>query len=96
MPRAKKGERFGGRAKGTPNKITAEVRSLAQAFGERAVMVLAGIMESEAEPAAARISAAREILDRAYGKAPQPIEGPGLENAADALAAFADYLEARI
>lgn len=30
-------------------------------------------MVDKAQPAAARVSAAKEILDRAYGKSPQPI-----------------------
>jgi hypothetical protein len=65
-----------GRKKGSPNKVTAEVRSLAQQYGEQAVKMLAEMMVN-GESEAARIAAAKEILDRAYGKATQMIEGPG-------------------
>lgn len=70
---AKPGERRGGRKKNTPNKVTADVRALAQEYGPDALAVLASIMNGEQQPAAARVSAAKELLDRAYGKAPQPI-----------------------
>lgn len=75
MPRggAKPGERRGGRQKGTPNKVTADVRELAQKYGPQALEVLSSIMMDEEKPPAARVSAAKEILDRAYGKAPQPV-----------------------
>lgn len=74
MPRGSKpGERRGGRKKGTPNKVTADVRELAQKYGPDAVEALASIFKDEKQPAAARVSAAKEILDRAYGKAPQPV-----------------------
>jgi hypothetical protein len=46
---------------------------MAQKFGPDALEVLSSIMSDEAEPAAARVSAAKEILDRAYGKSPQPL-----------------------
>lgn len=75
---AKPGERRGGRQKGTPNKVTADVRALAQAYGPKALEVLAEIMQSKSQPPAARVSAAKELLDRAYGKAPQPLtDGDG-------------------
>ena len=67
------GRKTGGRTKGTPNKATADVRVLAGQYGEKAIKTLAKIMECEEQPAAARVSAAKEILDRAYGKAPQPL-----------------------
>jgi hypothetical protein len=71
---SKPGERRGGRKAGTPNKATTDVRSLAQQYGSEALAVLASIMLGD-HPAAARVSAAKEILDRGYGKSPQPIEG---------------------
>lgn len=70
---SKPGERRGGRQKGTPNKVTADVRALAGQFGAAAITALSTIMVDKAQPAAARVSAAKEILDRAYGKSPQPI-----------------------
>jgi hypothetical protein len=39
--------------------------------------VLAGIVSQEASPAAARVSAAGILLDRGWGKAPQPHSGEG-------------------
>lgn len=65
--------RTGGRKPGTPNKVTADVRVLAQKFGPKALNTLAKIMDSEKQPASARVSAAKELLDRAYGKSPQPV-----------------------
>ncbi len=72
------GNRGKGRPKGAVNKITADVRVLAQEYGAKAIASLASIMENEEQPAAARVSAAKELLDRAYGKSPQPItDGDG-------------------
>lgn len=68
------GERRGGRKPGTPNKVTADVRSLAQEYGPKALKTLAEIMEAGEQPASARVSAAKELLDRAYGKSPQPVD----------------------
>lgn len=85
---SKPGERRGGRQKGTPNKVTVEVRALAQEYGEEAVRTLAAIMKDKEQPAAARVAAAREILDRGYGKTPQPIsdaEGGSLSDAVQRL-----------
>lgn len=62
-----------GRPKGAINKITADVRALAQEYGPKALKVLGKIMEDDEQPAPARVSAAKELLDRAYGKSPQPI-----------------------
>lgn len=62
-----KGLKTGGREKGTLNKFTAEVKSLAQQHGAEAIEVLRKIMqESDNEPA--RIAAAKELLDRGYGR----------------------------
>lgn len=65
-----------GRKKGSPNKVTAEVRALAQQYGEKAISMLAELMVN-GQTESGRIAAAKEILDRAYGKATQLIEGPG-------------------
>ena len=62
------GERRGGRDKGTPNKATAEVRSLALEHGPAAVAELARL-STAAESEAARISACNALLERAYGRA---------------------------
>jgi enoyl-[acyl-carrier-protein] reductase (NADH) len=65
--------RTGGRKPGTPNKVTADVRALAQQYGADAISILHCIAKSIDTPAAARVSACKELLDRGYGKAPQPM-----------------------
>jgi hypothetical protein len=67
------GKRDGsGRPKGARNKITAEVKALAQTYAPAAIKELARL-STEAESEAARVAASKEILDRAYGKAVQPV-----------------------
>lgn len=71
------GKRAGaGRPKGRPNKVTAEVKELAQQYGRQAIEALAQLMV-EAESEQARIAAAKELLDRGYGKSAQPLVGGG-------------------
>ena len=92
---AAKGQpKSGGRKAGTPNKVTADIKALAQSFGPQAVKVLIEIA-SEAEPVVhadcpncghkqeipiprqdqTRVAAVKELLDRGYGKARQPLTG---------------------
>ncbi|MES1265815.1 MAG: hypothetical protein ABUU24_09240 [Variovorax sp.] len=59
-------EKTGGRSKGTPNQVTAEVRALAAEYGEAALRELARL-STEAENETARVAAIRELLRRAYG-----------------------------
>lgn len=76
MPRgAPKGMRYGGRVKGTPNKATAEIKELARAFTKDALETLCDIMK-HGEMEGARVSAAKELLDRGYGKPNQSVSGP--------------------
>jgi hypothetical protein len=63
-----------GRKKGTPNKVTAEIKGLAQKYGPEAIAELARLA-TKAESEAARVAAIKELLDRGYGRAVQPIEG---------------------
>ena len=56
-----------GNPTGRPRVIMA-VRDLAREHADEAVQVLASIMHDKAAPAAARISAATEILNRGYGR----------------------------
>ena len=56
-------------------KETADIRSLARAQTRLAIRTLTGICGSKAAPAAARVSAASALLDRGWGKAPQPHTG---------------------
>lgn len=68
MPRgARPGERRGGRIKGTPNKVTADIREAAQKHGPAALKHLVHLMKN-AEHEATQVSACKEVLDRAYGK----------------------------
>lgn len=65
-----------GRPKGRPNKVTADVRALAQEYGAEAIEKLAKLM-NEAESEQAQIAAAKELLDRGYGKSSQAVELTG-------------------
>ena len=65
------GERRGGRQAGTPNKVTRELAALAREHTEDALACLVSVLDDPEAPAAARISAAHEILDRGHGKAKQ-------------------------
>lgn len=72
-----KGQKTGGRKAGTPNRSTAQIKDLAQKYAPDALAELARLAKG-AESEAARVAACREILDRAYGRAPQAIVGdPG-------------------
>jgi hypothetical protein len=68
------GKKTGGRKRGTPNKATADVRSMAKEYGAAAIERLADLMKN-AESEQAQIAAAKELLDRGYGKSTQPIAG---------------------
>ena len=63
-----------GRKPGVPNKITAEIKALAQVHASVAIAELARLAVS-AESEAARVAAIKELLDRGYGKASQPLSG---------------------
>lgn len=74
-----------GRPKGVPNKASGDVRRLAQQYGPDAILglaILAGLAKpikrlptikaAETEPV--KRGAMDSLLDRAYGKATQPLE----------------------
>lgn len=63
-----------GRKAGTPNKATAEIKALAQAHAATAIAELARLATGS-ESDAARVAAIKELLDRGYGKASQPLSG---------------------
>jgi hypothetical protein len=71
-----KGVKTGGRVRGTPNKITADIRALAQNHAPEAKAMLATILTTS-ENDSARIAAAKELLDRGYGKSTQAVEMSG-------------------
>lgn len=75
---SKPGERRGGRQKGVPNKATAAIKEIAGQYTEEAVKTLVGILAGgEGIPAAAQVSAAKELLDRAHGKPGQSVDITG-------------------
>lgn len=84
-----------GRPKGALNKTTTEIRSIAQKYGPAALnglAILAGLEivdgHKAAESEMVRKSAMDSILDRAYGKATQPMEhsvDEGLESILDRI-----------
>jgi hypothetical protein len=76
MPRPKGSPktRGSGRKKGARNRATADIKALAQEWGPAAIKTLVELMiGAEYEPT--RVQAAKELLDRGYGKAVQPVEG---------------------
>jgi hypothetical protein len=62
-----KGLKTGGRKAGVPNKATRELREIAQPYAPKAIAMLCRIMQ-RSENDMARVSAARELLDRGYGR----------------------------
>jgi hypothetical protein len=54
-------------------RLLGDVRELARQRSPEAINTLAGIMENEKAPPAARVAAANSLLDRGYGKPMQPI-----------------------
>lgn len=71
----------GGRQKGTPNKVTAEIKSIAQKVGPEAIAKLVTLMRT-AESEQVQAAAANSILDRAYGKPAQALVGEDGESPA--------------
>ncbi len=58
-------------------KPPTEIRSLARSYTHTALKVLAGIMQADDAPHAARASCAQYILDRGWGKAMVSVEVSG-------------------
>ena len=73
------GKKTGGRQAGTPNKATASLKALAGNYTTAALETLASIMNDVEQSAAARVSAANSLLDRAWGKPRQELEPAGSE-----------------
>ena len=65
-----------GRPKGALNKSTKEIKALAQKHTPAALKTLVSVMQAS-DSDAARVSAAKELLDRGHGKSPQPQTGEG-------------------
>lgn len=63
---------------GRPKAVLPDGRTLAELardHTETAIETLISVMTNVEQPAAARVTAANSILDRGWGKAPQPIVG---------------------
>lgn len=68
-----------GRKKGQQNKATVDIREAAQLFGQEALGKLVELMR-EADFETVQYQAAREILDRAYGKSVIPVDATVTHN----------------
>jgi cytochrome c553 len=55
-------------------KTPTDIRSLARSHTESAIKTLAGIMNQDDAPPAARVSAATALLDRGWGKPTQTMD----------------------
>lgn len=65
---SKPGERRGGRKPGTPNKVTATLKEYAAPYTAEAIDGLVALARNNKTPAAARVAAWREVLDRGAGR----------------------------
>ena len=86
---SKPGERRGGRKPGSPNKSSMEIRELVRQHAPDVVIELARLAQ-EAVSEQARVSAIKELLDRGYGKSPQPHDGDGEGGAIKLQVSWAD------
>ncbi|MGZ8096730.1 MAG: hypothetical protein ACXWUD_10885 [Methylosarcina sp.] len=66
-----------GRKPGSINKATADLKGMARQYSAQALTILAELMQDPEVPPAARIQAAREVLDRGYGKPTQSLDISG-------------------
>lgn len=62
-----------GRPKGAGNKATADVKALAGKYTDAAMAEL-GRLATKADSETARVAAIKELLDRAFGKAPVSVD----------------------
>jgi hypothetical protein len=64
----KPGDSIGGHVKPGRGRSITELRSLARTYGPTGIRTLAAIMSDKDQPAMARVSAIKILLDRGYGK----------------------------
>lgn len=86
-----KRQKYGGRRAGTPNKATRELKDLAQRYAPAAMKELARL-SVKAESEQARVSAIKELFDRASGKATQAVQHSGTVGTYDLTKATDDDL----
>ena len=72
MAKQKGSEKTGGRKKGTPNKVDADIKAAFREHGPALVAALIKLTKSKDENV--RVKALQICLDRGYGKAVQHIE----------------------
>ncbi len=72
MPGSNPGERRGGRRKGTPNRVTAELKAAFQKHGDELVQALLALTKSDDERV--RLGAIQAALDRGWGKPTQAVD----------------------
>lgn len=77
MAAPKNHAKAGGRRAGVPNKVTRELREIANSFTEEAILTAAAIMRKAKAPESARLTAITIILERGHGKAPQAVKHSG-------------------
>lgn len=65
----------GGRQKGTPNKVGASLREAARLYTDEALALFVEMMRAESVFPQVRLAAARELMDRGYGRPAQAITG---------------------
>ncbi len=70
-PKGHKAYPGGGRPKGSKNKVTPEIRIVAQGYGLEALDVALAIMRDVKEDSGNRLAAANMVLNRAYGRPAQ-------------------------
>lgn len=72
------GKRVGsGRKKGIPNRLTSSLKQYAAQYGEEAIDKLVEVMRNSEAPVNSVVMAARELLDRGFGKPIQSVEVSG-------------------
>src|SRR5215510_5400056 len=74
MAKPKGSPKTGGRKKGTPNIMTRELKEICRHEAPALVKELIRLATG-AESEAVRVAAIKEMFDRGFGRAPQPIEG---------------------
>lgn len=70
------------------SKVSYAIVDEAQKHAEKAIKSLVRVLDDDEAPAAAKVSAANSILDRAYGKAPQAIDLKAEVSFSDAFETF--------
>ena len=97
MAKQKGSPKTGGRQKGTPNKVTADLQDAARKYSFEALETLRKVC-TEGESEAARVAAANALLDRGHGKPTAHVFGdvthrPGAPIYSEPVAATAAWIE---